>query len=132
MHVLNHDREHQALLLERCEPGHPLGAVHHLSARHRLEIGARILRELWRAPVPGQSGLEHLGDVAAEWADLAQERVEHLRPGFDPAIVAHGIRLLRALPSTAGREVVVHGDFNSGNIVAATQPSRGWRSTPNP
>ena len=42
-----------------------------------------------------------------------------LRPGFDPGLVAHGTRLLQQLPVTAGREVVLHGDFNPGNVLTA-------------
>ncbi|MDH6122881.1 aminoglycoside phosphotransferase family protein [Kitasatospora sp. GAS204B] len=124
VYILRDDREHQALLLERCDPGHPLGTAHDLAAQRRLLLGTEILRELWQTPVPAQTCLEQLGDVTAEWADLAQERMDRLRPGFDPSLVAHGIRLLRELPATATREVVVHGDFNSGNVVAASR--RPW------
>jgi streptomycin 6-kinase len=45
--------------------------------------------------------------------------MDRLRPGFDPGLVAHGTRLLQQLPLTAGREVVLHGDFNPGNVLAA-------------
>ena len=87
-------------------------------------MGAGVLRELWQVPVPEQTGLERLGDVTAEWADLVQERMQRLEPGFDPGLVAHGIHLLRELPATASRAVVVHGDFNPGNVVAAAR--RPW------
>ncbi|MFF3159495.1 aminoglycoside phosphotransferase family protein [Streptomyces sp. NPDC057910] len=122
--LLREDSEHHALLLERCDPGHPLGSAHHLSAEERLLAGAEILRELWRVPVPKPTGLEQLADVTTEWAGLAGERMERLRPGFDAGLVAYGIRLLRELPATASREVVVHGDFNAGNVVAASR--RPW------
>src|SRR5262249_7886796 len=32
-----------------------------------------------------------------------------------------GARLLESLPASATREVVVHGDFNPGNVLAATR-----------
>ncbi|OSC40864.1 hydroxyurea phosphotransferase [Mycobacterium decipiens] len=122
--LLREDRDHHALLLERCEPGHPLGSAHQLSAARRLLFGAGLLRELWRAPVPELTRLERLGDVTAEWADLVEQRMHRCRPGFDPGLVAHGIRLLRELPASASHTVVVHGDFNPGNVVAASR--RPW------
>ncbi|WP_240662536.1 aminoglycoside phosphotransferase family protein [Streptomyces sp. WAC 06738] len=122
--LLAHDPGHYALLLERCKPGTELGTAGELGAEHRLRLGAEVLRELWSAPVPQDCGLERVADVCAEWADLLQERMERLRPGYDAGLVAHGARLLRELPGGARREVVVHGDFNPGNILAAGR--RPW------
>ncbi|PJE93721.1 hydroxyurea phosphotransferase [Streptomyces carminius] len=123
--LYEHDPERYALLLERCEPGTELGDADELPAEERLALGARALRGLWEAPVPpGSAGLERVADVTAAWAGTAEERMARLSPpGFDPALVALGVRLLRELPATAGREVVVHGDFNPGNLLAA---GRGW------
>lgn len=122
--VLAHDPERYALLLERCEPGGDLAAAEHLAAERRLELGAEVLSELWSAPVPQDTGLERVGDVTAEWAGEAERRMARLRPGYDPGLVAHGVRLLRELPGTAAREAVVHGDFNPGNVLAAGR--RPW------
>lgn len=119
--LLDHAPEHQALLLERCEPGTELGAARGLGTERRLRLGAGVLRDLWSAPVPADTGLERVADVCAEWADLVEERMARLRPGYDPGLVAHGARLLRDLPGTAAREVVVHGDFNPGNVLAAAR-----------
>ncbi|MFE5827526.1 aminoglycoside phosphotransferase family protein [Streptomyces erythrochromogenes] len=96
--LLREDSEHHALLLERCDPGHPLRLAHHLSAEERLLAGAEILHEPWRVPVPKPTGLEQLADVTTEWACLAEEPTERLRPGFDAGLVAHGIRLLPRAP----------------------------------
>ncbi|MEE1941904.1 aminoglycoside phosphotransferase family protein [Streptomyces sp. TRM 70361] len=122
--LYEHDPERYALLLERCEPGTELRDAGELPAEERLVLGARALRGLWEAPVPSGTGLERVADVTAEWAGTAEERMARLSPpGFDPALVALGVRLLRELPATADREVVVHGDFNPGNVLAAR---RGW------
>jgi streptomycin 6-kinase len=118
------DRERHALLLERLDPGTELRSADGIPAEQRLVLAAAVLWELWSAPVPGRTTLERVGDVAAEWADGVEERMRRLRPGFDPGLVAHGARLLRELPTTSRREVVLHGDFNPGNVLAARR--RPW------
>jgi streptomycin 6-kinase len=89
----------------------------------RLKRLGRVTTE-WADLIDGTTRLEPLGRVTTEWADLVETRMERLRPGFDAGLVAHGTRLLRELPFTAEREVVVHGDFNPGNVLAARR--RPW------
>ncbi|HZG05391.1 MAG TPA: aminoglycoside phosphotransferase family protein [Streptomyces sp.] len=123
--LYEHDPERYALLLERCLPGTGLGDDGRLSAEERLVAGAGVLRELWEVPVPPDAALDRMAEVTAGWADTAEERMARLAPpGFDPALVALGVRLLRELPGTAAREVVVHGDLNPGNVLAAQR--REW------
>ncbi|GAB1640363.1 aminoglycoside phosphotransferase family protein [Krasilnikovia sp. MM14-A1259] len=123
--LLAHDPARHALLLERCEPGTPLSAVDG-PATARLRAGAAVLRRLWSVSPPdgpaatGAPVVERLGDVTAEWAELTQARMDRLRPGYDPGLVAEGVALLRALPGSAGRTVLLHGDANPGNILAHT------------
>jgi streptomycin 6-kinase len=117
--LLQEDREQLAVLIERCEPGTTLAESDQLTPDRRLLIGAQLLYELWSATPPEQTGLEPLGEVTAEWADLVEARMARFKPDFDPGLVALGARLLRELPRSAERRVVVHGDFNPGNILAA-------------
>ncbi|MFK8844506.1 aminoglycoside phosphotransferase family protein [Streptomyces sp. Ac-502] len=121
--LLRHDRERYALLVERCAPGGELDDSP-LPAGERLLIAAGVLRELWAAPVPPDGELERVADVCAEWAGTVEDRMARIRPGYDPGLVRLGARLLRELPATATREVVVHGDFNPGNILSARR--RPW------
>ncbi|HVX43688.1 MAG TPA: aminoglycoside phosphotransferase family protein [Mycobacteriales bacterium] len=116
--LLRADREHYALLLERCEPGTIL-TDHAAPPEERLRIGAEVLAALWSHPAPAESGFEQIADVCAEWADLAEHRMAELAPPFDPGLVRLGADQLRTLPASAGRRVVVHGDANPGNILAA-------------
>lgn len=122
--VLREDPVNYAVLIERCEPGEKLGDAGYLDARERLLIGARLLRELWSVAPPEHCGLERVAALTADWADTAEERMARLRPGFDPGLVAAAVRLLRELPGRAAREVVVHGDFNPGNVLSARR--RPW------
>lgn len=116
--LLAHDPLRHALLLERCEPGQPL-ATSGGTAEGRLAAGCDVLRRLWACPVPpGGDGLEPLDVVTPEWADLVAERMDRIKPGYDPGLVAEGAELLRTLPGSATRNVVVHGDFNPGNVLS--------------
>lgn len=116
--LLAHDPVRHVLVLERCEPGRPL-ATSGGGAEKRLGAGCGVLRQLWEPPPPGDSGIEALDAVAAEWANLVDERMDRLKPGYDPGLVSEGAGLLRALPRSAIRNVVVHGDFNPGNVLSA-------------
>lgn len=127
--VYQHDPGWYALLLERCEPGTELARSHGIPADERLTHAADVLRELWGAPLPpaGTDGppLKPLGEVTARWAELADERAARRWPaGVDTGMFALGARLLRELPRGADREVVLHGDFNPGNVLAARR--RPW------
>lgn len=117
--LLRSDRRRWAMLLERCLPGHALDECG-LPATEAMETAAGILRQLWAAPVPHDGPFEQLGDVTREWAGLVRERMDRFRPPFDPGLVALGASLLETLPG-GGRPVVVHGDFNPGNILSATR-----------
>ncbi|MBA0052188.1 hydroxyurea phosphotransferase [Streptomyces sp. AJS327] len=117
--VYDHDAERYALLLERCQPGTELGTANQLPAEHRLLAAAQVLHRLWR-DVPAASPFDPLRRVTGEWADLAEQRAaREWPPELDQGLFTTAARLLRELPATADREVLLHGDFNPGNILAA-------------
>jgi streptomycin 6-kinase len=116
--LLAHDPQRHALLLERCEPGDQL-ATSAGPAEDRLRAGCAVLRRLWEIPPPSATGaIEDLAAVTAEWAELVDERMAQIAPGYDAGVVAEGARLLRELPSSASRRVLLHGDFNPGNVLS--------------
>lgn len=121
--VHEHDPARYALLLEQCEPGTELRAAEHIPAEERLLLAAGVLRRLWDAGsgAAARPQLEPLAEVTADWAERAEERAERYDwpAGSDSGLFTTAVRLLRQLPLSAGRETVVHGDFNPGNLLAA-------------
>ncbi len=109
------DVDRWALLVERCIPG---TAVHRsgLDSDDALRAAADVLVGLWEAtPVDGD--FEPLTVVTDEWAVLVRERMARHRPPFDGGLVEAGAALLEELPRTATRTVLLHGDFNPGNVL---------------
>jgi streptomycin 6-kinase len=123
--LLAEDSDAWVMLIERCEPGTPLRDAG-LPAERGLSIGAGLMSALWGKGIPGADGprFESMQKVCDRWADLAERRAKlyggTLRTlGTDPGILALGTELLRTLARSATRQVVVHGDFNPGNLLAA-------------
>jgi streptomycin 6-kinase len=117
--LLEHDPADHCVLLERCRPGTPLSAVVGPDRHHRiLDVATGLLRRLWRPAEPGHP-FEALGALTADWSDDAAERFDRLQPGWDPGLVAEAIRLLRDLPRSSARAVLLHQDFHPDNVLAA-------------
>ncbi len=125
--VLAEVRDTWTMLLERCDPGTPLRDAG-LPNERGLAIGAELLNALWSKGVPPDDSprFDAMEQVCDEWAQRAERRVERdgavLRAlGTDPGILTLGIELLHLLPRSSERQVVVHGDFNPGNVLAASR-----------
>ncbi|MGI8869816.1 MAG: aminoglycoside phosphotransferase family protein [Mycobacteriales bacterium] len=113
------------MLLEPCLPGTPLREAG-LPDERGLDLAAELLNGLWAKGIPEGEGdvFGSMQSACREWADVAAARVEELGDrlvelGIDRGILGLGIELLRSLPGSAERRVVVHGDFNPGNLLAA-------------
>lgn len=117
--VLRSDGRRWAMLIERCVPGLALDECG-LTGREAMDAAADVLLRLWSAPVPSGAPFEQLGDVTREWAGLVRGRMDRHRPPFDAGLVELGASLLETLP-VGGRTVVLHGDFNPGNILSAAR-----------
>lgn len=107
------------LLLEHCDPGTRLVERDDLPAEHRLRTAGGLLTRLWAGGVPDEIPFASVADVTAGWAALVEDRMHELAPPFDTGLVRRGTDLLRSLPHGASRSVVVHGDANPGNVLAA-------------
>ena len=123
--LLAEDSEAWVMLLERCAPGVPLGDAG-LPNERGLAIGAELLNVLWSKGIPtaDSSPFSSMQEMCDRWADVAERRLEKHGSelsalGIDPGILNLGVELVRTLPHSATRKVLVHGDFNPSNILAA-------------
>lgn len=104
-----------ALLLERCTPGTPL------SSRPEPEqdvVIASLLRRLWKAPAPPDE-FRPLQTMCDMWADEFEQLAPSDRAALDPGLARDGIALLRTLPASADRNVLLATDLHAGNVLAA-------------
>ncbi len=107
-----------AFLLESCEPGRAL--TQGLPPAEQDVIVTGLLQRLWIEPPAGHS-FRTLQAMCDRWADEYEEkyrargRTARLEPGLSRA----GMALLRGLPATAERAVLLFTDLHPDNVLAA-------------
>jgi streptomycin 6-kinase len=106
------------LLLERCRPGTALGDL--LPEAEQDPIVAGLLHRLWRAPADAVL-FRPLQVMCDAWAVEFQHRVADTAAQVDPGLARAAIELLRTLPATADRHVLLCTDLHAGNILAASR-----------
>jgi streptomycin 6-kinase len=106
-----------ALLLERCVPGEQLGQA--LPEREQDAVIAGLMRRLWaREPVDGQP-FGSLARICDQWADWFERDCEADGRGFDPGLARAGMAVLRELPRSADRSVLLCTDLHAGNVLSS-------------
>lgn len=106
-----------ALLLERCVPGTWLREV--LPGPEQDEVVATLLRRLWIRPADGDA-FRPLGQMCAAWAGRFEEEYAAVTGDkIDPGLAREGMALLRELPGTADRRLLLCTDLHAENILAA-------------
>ena len=115
--LLAADLEEDALLVERCLPGTPLGSV--LGADGVLIVASSLLARLWRHDVAGD-GLPHLAELARTRAAEIEQRLDGPLGELDPKVAADGLTLWREL-SMQTDEVLLHADLHPRNVLAAAR-----------
>lgn len=104
-----------ALLVERCVPGTALSP---LPEQEQDIVIAELLRRLWIMPPSGHP-FRSLEVMCDGWADEFKSHWDEDRSRLDQELVDEAIRLLRTLPSTAERSVLLCTDLHAGNVLAA-------------
>lgn len=122
--VLRQDAWTWGLLIDRVRPGTPLSEspLHHADA---LRVGAELYARL--REVTPVTDVPPLRDVVGAWLDNARGALPRLDiEQHAQQLVSDGLDLGGDLVLRDGASVMVHGDFNPGNILA-TEQSGGWR-----
>lgn len=100
------------LLLERCTPGTALTTR---PGPEQDRVIAALLHRLWRVGLDGVE-IRSLQQMCDAWADSFEARPTVV---VDPGLARVGIALLRELPATASRSVLLCTDVHAGNVLAA-------------
>lgn len=111
-----------ALLLEACEPGTALSS-HVLPPQEQDAVVAALLHRLWVDP-PADHPFRPLQNMCDAWADEFEQKyaaTNRSGPRVDPGLARAGVELLRSLPGTAERSVLLCTDLHPGNILAASR-----------
>lgn len=103
------------LLLEACQPGTPLSD---LPEEEQDLVVAEMLPRLWGVEVPDHP-FRPLQQMCDEWADGFEARGGTAASSLDAGLVRAGIALLRSLPASAEREVLLSTDLHADNVLAA-------------
>lgn len=118
--VLLHDAyvsgQSSVLLLERCTPGRVLGLT--VPEPDQDRVVAQLLQQLWSAS-PEDYPFRPLQALCDAWAVEFEERLAASPGLIDPGLARDGIGLLRTLPGTAERVVLLCTDLHGGNVLAA-------------
>lgn len=106
-----------ALLLERCEPGGPLGGA--LPEPEQDVVVAGLLRRLWATPPDGHL-FRPLRLMCEQWAGEFETRNPCAAGGgVEPGLARAAMALWRELPRSASEQVLLCTDLHAGNVLAA-------------
>jgi streptomycin 6-kinase len=108
-------RDTTALLLERCVPGTML------ASRPEPEqdiVIAGLLRRLWLEPTHGHP-FRPLQLMCDTWADEFEEKIGTGSATIDGGLAREGMALLRSLPGTSERSLLLCTDLHAENVLAA-------------
>lgn len=104
------------LLLERCDPGAQLNTV---PEPQQDVVIAGLLRRLWaRTPEEGHPFVS-FADMCDLWADSFERKYAANRQGLDPGLAREGSTMMRELPRSADRAVLLCTDLHAGNVLSA-------------
>jgi streptomycin 6-kinase len=115
--LLDADRERNALLLERAEPGTPLWGVEDDGEATR--IAAAVARRLWRRPVPDDHPFTVLANEARRWAGQIEADWKELGRPFERRLVEVAATKACELSASQPRLVLCHQDLQGSNVVRA-------------
>ena len=113
--LLEADLDQGVLLLERALPGTPISALE--DDEQAISAAASVLRRLWR-PAPATHPFPTIADWGAGFGRL-RERFGGGTGPFPAPLVERAERLFAELAASMETPVLLHGDLNYGNVLAA-------------
>jgi streptomycin 6-kinase len=111
--LLRASEDGYSLLLERCVPGTNVSS---LGEEEGNAVGAGILQRIWREPGPDVPWVR-IAESAACWCREFLE--EAPAAGYEAVLIERAVVLCRELVESQPRQVLLHGDFHPGNVLAA-------------
>ena len=115
VHLIEHDAERHALLVEECVPGTFLADA---NLADPLGILAGLLSRQWK---PVEKPFRALSDEARQWALHLPHAWERAGRPCERMLVDAALGYLEVLPQTQGEEVLVNQDLHGHNALAATR-----------
>jgi len=110
--LLAADTQLGAMLLEQCLPGTPLRAKDEVE---QDVVIARLLRRMWRAPLPGHP-FRSLSVMVNHWSE---ETLAGSAQWRDTGLVLEGLRLFKELSRTSPADTLLATDLHAGNVLEA-------------
>lgn len=111
--LLAADDDLGAMLLERCRPGTTLRTS--LPEFDQDVVISDLLRRLWRSPSTPHR-FRPLSTLMEYWTNETLAQAEHWS---DAGLVREGLQLVKELPLSAPRAVVLATDLHAGNVLRA-------------
>ena len=116
--LLEADENHNAMLLEHCDPG---TLLRDFPEPEQDVVIARLLRRLWRAPSPPHP-FRPLSAMTAHWSRETRAETERWP---DAGLVNEGLRLFEELPRTAPANVLLATDLPTFTSIESLEKITG-------
>jgi streptomycin 6-kinase len=110
--LIDADEALNAMLLERCVPGHSMRG---LAEPEQDVVIADLLRRLWRRPVAPHP-FRPLSAMTRHWIDASLRDADRWP---DAGLTREGLRLMEELARAAPDDVLLATDLHAGNVLAA-------------
>jgi len=115
--LLEVNRERNALLIERAEPGTSLWEV--ANDEEATLTAASVLRRLWLRPPPDGHPFRLLADDAERWTSQLRSDWETLGRPFERRLVDAAAASARELARSQPKVAVCHQDLQGSNVLTA-------------
>jgi streptomycin 6-kinase len=111
--LLDHDEEHRALLLERCEPGLPLSTLEPDAA---LDVVIGLLPRLW---VPAGEPFRPLSEEAGELGEEMSADWDRTGRTVEARVIEAATEAFQELAATQGEQMLVNQDLHADNVLSS-------------